>query len=108
MSKTSTFEFIPATAIYLAALTKKGPEILLIQPNIKLPEKDLRELAFRSIPMSGKDGDFLSVSIPKYQATCIVNQVPPFGEQTDQRDTFVSFGLLLDSNANPIPYRNIL
>ena len=97
-----------AAAVYLAALTKNGPEILSIQPHLDLPEKDLHELAFKSIPMSSKDGDFVSVSLEPYQATCLVNQVPPFKESQDQRDTFVSFGLLLNENTNPIPYRNIL
>ncbi len=101
-------EIQPAKAVYLAALTKKGPEILTVQPNLNISPSTLQELAFKSIPLRGKDGDFLSVSIPKYQAACIVNQVPSFKESMDERDTYVVFGLLLEENSNPIPYKNIL
>jgi hypothetical protein len=58
--------------------------------------------------MSGKDGDFLSITIPKFQAISLVNQVPAFEDNPDQRDTFLSFGLLLQEDVNPIPYRNML
>lgn len=95
-------------AIFLAALTRNGPEILNIRPSVDIPERDMKELAFKCIPMGGKDGDFISVSIPNYQASCLLNQVPPFPESMDERDTFISFGMLLEENANPIPYRDIL
>jgi hypothetical protein len=79
-----------------------------MEPKLTINESDLKELAFKSIPMSGKDGDFLSVSIPKFQATCLVNQVPAFKGSPDTRDTFLSFGLILPEDINPIPYRNML
>jgi hypothetical protein len=79
-----------------------------MEPKLSIPENDLKELAFKSIPMSGKDGDFLSVTIPKFQATCLVNQVPAFKDSPDHRDTFLSFGLILQEDTNPIPYRNML
>jgi hypothetical protein len=101
-------ELVPATAVYLAALTRKGPEIISMEPKLKIPDNDMKDLAFKSIPMSGKDGDFLSITIPKFQAISLVNQVPAFEDNPDQRDTFLSFGLLLQEDVNPIPYRNML
>ncbi|MFW9922696.1 MAG: hypothetical protein ACFFDW_05320 [Candidatus Thorarchaeota archaeon] len=108
MSSTKQYQMMAIKAIFIAALTRNGPEILNIKPSLNISEKDLKELAFKCIPMGGKDGDFISVSIPNYQASCLLNQVPPFPESMDDRDTFLSFGMLLEENANPIPYRDIL
>ncbi|NHK29987.1 MAG: hypothetical protein FK730_01460 [Asgard group archaeon] len=108
MDKSEKLTLIPATAVYLAGLTRNGPEILSMEPKLTIPANDMKELAYKSIPMSGKDGDFLSVSIPKFQATCLVNQVPAFKDSPDTRDTFLSFGLILQEDTNPIPYRNLL
>lgn len=108
MTPEKTTELLPANAIYLAALTQKGPEILFSEPELKLTENEKKELAFKSMPLTGKDGDFVSTNIQSYQAACLVNQVPSFKEAMDDRDTYLSMGLLLDPNTNPIPYKNIL
>ena len=47
-------------AVYLSALTLKGPELLVLHPKKKLKDKEKLELALKTLPMNGKEGDFVT------------------------------------------------
>jgi hypothetical protein len=94
--------------VFLAGLTQKGPGCLAFFSDREFSEDLKRELALKSLPISGKEGDFVSVSIQEYQAVSIIVSVHAFEDTFDKRQTFVSFGVLLSPEANPTSYHTAL
>lgn len=95
-------------AVFLSGLTQLGPDCLTFISKKKFSDDLKREIAIKSLPISGKEGDFISVSIREYQATSVVLPVPSFEAVSDKRDTYVSFGILLSQDVNPYAYQAAL
>ncbi len=92
---------------FLTAITELGPEVVLTSPEKVLGELEEKEISLKSMPMSGKDGDFISTYIENFHIAALLCSVPPIHESYDKRDTFTSIGVFLDKDENPIPYRYI-
>ncbi len=95
--------------VFITAISTLGPEIISFYPNkLKLNENEKREIGLKSMPMSGKEGDFISVNLEHFQISCLLTLIPPFEVNYDKRDTFASIGFLIGKDENPIPYRLFL
>lgn len=102
------YAMLPTQAIFLVAVTIDGPNILGIFPRIILREEERKELSLKTIPIGGKDGEFISANIGDCQAVAIIREVPSFVIEQDRRDTFASFGFLIPKEMNPLPYQEVL
>ena len=94
--------------VFLAGLTKLGPDTIAFCNGRPFTDELKREIAMKSIPMSGKVGDLVSVTIQNFQAVSITLLVPAFEGGYDQRDSFVALGVLLSQESNPTPYYTML
>ncbi|MHA1944922.1 MAG: hypothetical protein ACXAC6_10600 [Candidatus Hodarchaeales archaeon] len=94
--------------VFLAGLTQIGPGCLAFHSDKEFSENLKRELALKSLPIAGKEGDFVSVSIQEYQAASIILPVPAFEDTNDKRETFVAFGVILSPEVNPTSYQAAL
>jgi len=94
--------------VFLAGLTKLGPDTIAFSNGRQFTAELKKEIAMKSIPMSGKEGDFVSVSIKDFQAVSVILLVPAFESGYDQRDSFVAFGVLISQETNPTPYTSML
>jgi len=96
-------------AVFLAAIIPKtGPEIVSLHPEGFLSEDEFEELSLKCMPIASKEGDFSSIVFNGYQVAGYLASTPPIDVEQDSRDTIVSIGFILDTYANPIPYRNML
>ncbi|MHA1955240.1 MAG: hypothetical protein ACW96U_14970, partial [Candidatus Heimdallarchaeaceae archaeon] len=94
--------------VFIVGLTQIGPGLLTYYPE-KVFTKDLkREIAMKSLPVLGKEGDCIAVTIREFQAASVIVPVPAFENTRDQRGTFVAFGVLLGSDVNPTSYQAAL
>ncbi|MHA1977014.1 MAG: hypothetical protein ACW98F_13865 [Candidatus Hodarchaeales archaeon] len=94
--------------VFLAGLTKLGPDVIAFSDGNHFTAELKKEVAMKSIPMSGKSGDFVSVSIQDFQAVSILLLVPAFESGYDQRDSFVAFGVLVSQETNPTTFNSML
>jgi hypothetical protein len=72
--------------VFLAGLTQVGPGCIAFFSDKEFSGDLKRELALKSLPISGKEGDFISVSIQEYQAVSIILPVPAFEDSCMQRE----------------------
>ncbi len=94
--------------VFLAGLTKLGPDTIAFSNGKHFTDELKKEIAMKSIPMSGKEGDSVSVSIQDFQAVSRLLLVPAFESGYDQRDSFVAFGVLISQETNPTAYNSML
>ena len=94
--------------VFLAGLTKLGPDTIAFSNGKLFTDELKKEIAMKSIPMSGKEGGFVSVSIKDFQAVAVILLVPAFESGYDQRESFVAFGVLVSQETNPTPFNSML
>lgn len=97
------------SGVFLTALTDLGPEVILLQTEgIILSDKEQIDLAIKSMPVSGKKGDFIIVSVDRYQIIALLLEIPPFGTMQDKRNTYASIGFITEHEESPVEYRSAL
>ena len=95
-------------SVILTGLTLRGPDILTQYPAISLTGEERFSIAMKSLPMGGRCGDVVNVSLDGYQIIFVLLSIPAFELGIDQRDTMVSMGILIPGNINPIPFQHAL
>ena len=94
--------------VFIVGLTQLGPGLLAFYPEKEFADYLKLEIALKSLPTLGKEGDCIAVSIREYQAASVIVAVPAFEDTRDQRGTFVAFGVLLSPDVNPTSYQAAL
>lgn len=94
--------------IFLTVLAPKfGPEFRLYMPDHLLPE-EAHKVAFKSLPLSSKAGDFASIIFKDFQYVSLIEHVEPLEPESDTRQTPIAIGFILEKTDNPVPYYEIL
>lgn len=96
--------------ILLTGLTLLGPDIITQYPGTgkSLSREERLAIAMKSLPVGGKCGDMINVTLNNYQLIFVLLLVPAFEFGIDTRDTTVSLGLMIPENINPLPYQAVL
>jgi hypothetical protein len=97
-----------ARAVFLTGMTEIGNKLLHFHPNIKISEEINRDLCLKSMPMACQDGDMMITHIGDFQAVCVTRLIPSFEQDSIQKETLATLGLLIPKDINPIPFYKMI